>query len=70
MEDLYLEKKYLENEIYESIDGGLQEILEKKLEMINQELKTRDPAEENHLKRFIGIFSYFVGVSHINSSFC
>lgn len=58
-----MEQKYLEREIVETVDEQLKTLLARRLERVIQEIDKRDPEEENHLKKFIGIFSYFVGVS-------
>ena len=68
LDDLIEEKKHLEREIMETVDEELKGLLGRRLERINQEIDKRDPDEENHLKKFIGIFSYFVGVSYIKEN--
>lgn len=63
LDDLNLEKRFLLKQIYDTTDDELRDLLEQRLVMVNQELSRRNPEEENPLKRFIGAFSYFIGVN-------
>ena len=63
LEDLQRERIFIYNEINGTKDEELKGLLNRRLEQINREIKKRDPAEENHLTKFLGPFSYFVGVN-------
>ena len=63
LEELELEKKYVEIEYFETEDEELKKLLEKKLNGINEEIKKKYQSDEEHHK-FVGIFSYFIGVSY------
>jgi len=62
LEDLELEKKFVENEYYETEDEELKHLLGKKFNAINEEIKKKYQSEEEPHK-FVGIFSYFIGVN-------
>jgi len=62
LEDLELERKYVEQEIYEIEDSQLRELLNKKLQRINEEINKKYAGDQEGSTKFIGIFSYFTGV--------
>jgi len=60
LEDLQVEAKYLQKELGETKDSELQELLHARWNRIMQEISKRDAFEENHLTKFLGVFSYLV----------
>jgi len=61
LEDLQREERYLQREIYESSDRELEMLLSERLDKISNEIKKRNPEEENRLTKFRGPFSYYIG---------
>jgi len=57
-----LEAKYLQKELRETQDNQLKEFLHNRLNRVMNEIAKRDAFEENHLTKFLGVFSYLVWV--------
>jgi len=60
LDDLELEAKYLQKELSETQDNQLKEFLHNRLNRVMNEIAKRDAFEENHLTKFLGVFSYLV----------
>jgi hypothetical protein len=59
--DLAIEKRYLEKELYNTHNDAVKQLLETRLVSIREEIQKRPPGEEKIGGKFPGIFSYFVG---------